>query len=136
MENNSIHTNDTSSLIKSGAPKLLKASKTSALTEVIKTCNPSFGAFIAALVAVLLGAVLVNLWIRVINNFAYNFLNLNENSFFWALIVALIATGLLILYITTILEENLSNQVKSNLTGVAFGGTANITNFSDDTDGF
>lgn len=124
MEDNSIHTNDTSSLIKNGA---LKA---------FKNCNPSFGAFISALVAVLLGAVLVNLWIRVINNFAYNFLKLNENSFFWTLVVALIATGLLILYITTILEENLSNQVKSNLTGVAFGGTANVTNFSDDTDGF
>ncbi len=99
-----------------------------------KNCaNPSFGAFVAALFAVLLGAVLVNLWIRVINNFAYNYLGLNENSFIWSLVVALVATGILVLYITTILEENLSNQVKSNITGVTFGGAiANVTNNSPD----
>ena len=121
MEDNPIHTHETSNLIKNKTFNAIK-----------QYCVNDFGSFIAALVAVLLGAVLVNLWIRVINNFAYNFLNLNENSFFWSLVVALIATGILILYVTTILEENLSNQIKSNITGVTFGTTANVTNFTDD----
>ena len=132
MNEDSIHNIENSSL------KTKSANTYNALKSVFvdeKNCvNPSFGAFVAALCAVLLGAVLVNLWIRVINNFAYNFLGLNENSFVWSLIVALIATGILVLYITTILEENLSNQVKSNITGLTFGGTAsNVTNNSPDT---
>ena len=54
--------------------------------------------FIKALAAILLGSVLVNLWIRVINNFTYQFLNLNQESTFWAFMIAIFFTGLLILY--------------------------------------
>lgn len=87
-------------------------------------CDYNNTVFIKALVAILLGSVLVNLWIRVVNNFAYNTLKLNSETTRWPLVVALVATAILILYIAIFLDEDTKNQVKRTLTGVAFGNAA------------
>lgn len=84
--------------------------------------------FIKALVAVLLGAVLVNLWIRVINNFTYQTLKLNPDSTTWALIIALVCTGLLVIYIIFILDEHTSLQIRQNMTGVSYATITGINN--------
>ena len=83
--------------------------------------------FIKALVAVLLGSVLVNLWIRVINNFTYHTLRLCQDSTFWAVVIALTATAFLVIYIIFILDENSGCQVKQQMTGVSFVAAPNIT---------
>ena len=86
--------------------------------------------FILALVAVLLGAILVNLWIRVINNFNFNFLGLNQDSFWWTLLIALIFTGILVAYIAIAFDDDTSNQIKSKISGLSLSGTvANTANF-------
>jgi glycerol uptake facilitator-like aquaporin len=89
--------------------------------------------FVKALVAVIIGAVLVNLWIRVINNFTYYTLKLSPDSTFWAIMIALIMTGLLIIYIIFILDEDTSCQIKQNITGVSFTVAASnsSTNYTD-----
>ena len=89
--------------------------------------------FVKALVAVIIGAVLVNLWIRVINNFTYHTLKLSSDSTFWAIMIALITTGLLVIYIIFILDDDTSCQIKQNITGVSFGATASnsSTNYTD-----
>ena len=89
--------------------------------------------FVKALVAVIIGAVLVNLWIRVINNFTYHTLKLNPDSTFWAIMIALITTGLLVIYIIFILDEDTSCQIKQNITGVSFTAAASnsSTNYTD-----
>lgn len=84
--------------------------------------------FIKALVAVLLGAVLVNLWIRVINNFTYHTLKLDPDSFPWALVIALVCTGLLVIYIIFILDEDTSLQIRQNMTGVTYATITGINN--------
>ncbi len=78
--------------------------------------------FVLALVAILLGSVLVNLWIRVINNFTYQTLGLNPDSTFWALLIALFFTTLLIVYIIVVLNDDLSKAVKQNMTGITVLG--------------
>ena len=78
--------------------------------------------FVTALVAILLGAVLVNLWIRVINNFAYETLGLDQNSTFWALIVAVFFTIILVVYIIFVLEDDTGKAVKQSMTGIAVSG--------------
>ncbi len=95
--------------------------------------------FIKALVAVLLGAVLVNLWIRFINNFTYHTLNLNPDSTFWAIIIALFFTGLLVIYIIFILDEDTSLQIRQSMTGVTYAtitGINNNMNFGNDDNTF
>jgi ABC-type uncharacterized transport system fused permease/ATPase subunit len=74
--------------------------------------------FVLALVAILLGSALVNLWIRVINNFAYSTLGLSKDSFFWALLIALFFTTVLIVYIIIVLDDNVGKAVKQNMTGI------------------
>jgi cytochrome c biogenesis protein CcdA len=95
------------------------------IPKVIEDCcsDTSQWTFVLALVAILLGAVLVNLWIRVINNFTYHTLKLNPDSSIWALIIALIFTGILVLYIALVLDSDTSNAVKQNITGVSFVAT-------------
>lgn len=116
--------NETNSLIKK-----IKSGFTSITSK--EDCTISQGQFILALAAVLLASVLVNLWIRVINNFAFNFLKLDQDSLFWSLIVALIATGILVLFLVIAFDENTSNQIKGNLTGLTFGSTVtNNSNFA------
>ena len=83
-------------------------------------CNDSQWTFVLALVAILLGSVLVNLWIRVINNFTYHTLGLSPDSTIWALIIALTATGLLVLYVAIVLDDDTSKAVKQNITGVSY----------------
>jgi len=78
--------------------------------------------FVTALVAILLGAVLVNLWIRVINNFAYQTLGLDQDSTFWALIVAVFFTMILIIYIIFVLDDDTGKCVKQSMTGIAVSG--------------
>ena len=91
-------------------------------------CPATHWTFVKALVAILLGSILVNLWIRVINNLTYHALKLNPDSFVWALVIALVCTGFLVLYIAVILDENTSMQVRQTITGVAFAGsTAGFT---------
>lgn len=87
-------------------------------------CHATHWTFVKALVAILLGSVLVNLWIRVINNFTYHTLKLNPDSFVWATVIALVCTGFLVLYIAVILDEDTSVQVRQTMTGVAFVSTA------------
>jgi hypothetical protein len=89
--------------------------------------------FVKALVAVIIGAVLVNLWIRVINNFTYHTLKLSPDSTFWAIMIALITTGLLVIYIIFILDDDTSCQIKQNITGVSFTAAASnsSTNYTD-----
>jgi hypothetical protein len=83
--------------------------------------------FIKALIAVLLGSVLVNLWIRVINNFTYHTLKLSQDSTMWAVIIAVLATTILVIYIIFILDEDSGCQVKQQMTGVSFVAAPNIT---------
>lgn len=78
--------------------------------------------FVTALVAILLGAVLVNLWIRVINNFAFHTLGLNQDSTFWALIVSIFFTVILIVYIIFVLDDDTGKSVKQSMTGIAVSG--------------
>jgi hypothetical protein len=78
--------------------------------------------FVTALVAILLGAVLVNLWIRVINNFTYHTLGLDQDSTFWAIIVAVFFTIILIVYIIFVLEDNTGKAVKQSMTGISVSG--------------
>jgi len=92
-------------------------------------CGISLSTFVLALAAVLLGAVLVNLWIRVINNLAYNLLGYNPDSFWVALIVALLATGVLVAYIFIAFDDDHGNQLKAQLTGLGFV-SVNTSNFS------
>jgi len=92
-------------------------------------CGISLSTFVLALAAVLLGAILVNLWIRVINNLAYNLLGYNPDSFFVALIVALLATGVLVAYIFIAFDDENGNQIKAQLTGLGFV-SVNTSNFS------
>ena len=79
--------------------------------------------FVLALVAILLGSVLVNLWIRVINNFTYQTLGLKQESTFWALVIAMTMTAVLVVYIIMVLDDNTSCAVKQNITGVAFASS-------------
>jgi hypothetical protein len=95
--------------------------------NIRKGCDDEI-VFVKALVAVLLGAVLVNLWIRVINNFTYHTLNLSPDSTFWAIIIALFCTGLLIIYIIFILDEDTSLQIRQNMTGVTYATITGINN--------
>jgi hypothetical protein len=78
--------------------------------------------FVLALIAILLGSVLVNLWIRVINNFAFHTLGLNQDSAFWAIIIAVFFTTILIVYIIFVLNDDLSKAVKQNMTGITILG--------------
>ena len=89
------------------------------------TCEDNNGQFIKALFAIVLGALLVNLWLRVINNFFFNFLNLSQESLLWALFIALLFTGLLIIYVVFILDDETSLSVKRSLTGIAAASAAN-----------
>jgi hypothetical protein len=105
----------------------------------VKDCNTiTTSQFILALVAVLLGAILVNLWIRVINNFNFNFLGLNQDSFWWTLLIALTFTGVLIAYIAIAFDDDTSNQIKARISGLSLSGTvANSSNFvPNDTSDF
>jgi glycerol uptake facilitator-like aquaporin len=98
-------------------------------------CPDNF-TFIKALIAVLLGAVLVNLWIRVINNFTYHTLKLSQDSTFWAIIIAVIATSFLVIYIIFVLDNDTSLQLRQNMTGVSFVAAPNITtqmNYNDNS---
>lgn len=74
--------------------------------------------FILALIAILLGSILVHLWIRVINNFAFQTLGLNQDSTFWTFIIALFFTTILVVYIIFVLEDDVSKSVKRNMTGI------------------
>jgi hypothetical protein len=93
-----------------------------------KSCNSSWGVFIAALFAVLLGSILVNLWIRVLNNFTYQTLGLNPDSTLWSLLIALCASGILVLYIFVVLDDDTSAKIQQKVTGVAFGAASNAAN--------
>lgn len=96
--------------IQEGVPKVIEDS----------CVNTSHWTFVLALVAILIGAILVNLWIRFINNFTYHTLKLNPDSTTWALVIALLATGILILYISLVLDDDTSKAVKQSITGVSF----------------
>jgi hypothetical protein len=95
-------------------------------------CNIGFWVFFAALFAVLLVSVLANIWIRVINNLAFNYFGLNQESFFWTLLVALILTGIFIAYIFLAFDEDSSNALKSRIVGLNFGTAVNTSNISPD----
>lgn len=95
--------------IQQGVPKVIE-----------ECCTTSHWTFVLALVAILLGSVLVNLWIRVINNFTYHTLKLNPDSTTWAFIIALLATGVLVLYVALVLDDDTSNSVKQSITGVSY----------------
>lgn len=90
----------------------------------------SFGLFIGALFAILLVSVLANLWIRVVNNFAYNYLRLNQDSFWWATLVALIATGIFTGYVFLAFDNETSNALRTRIVGISGGGSAaaNVSN--------
>ena len=124
--------------ILSPGPKGLKdeVSGKEILSPGSKGCSISHSQFVFALIAIILAAVLINLWIRVINNFVYTFLKYSSDSFWVALIVALVATGILIIYIVVILDEDTSLQMKSKISGLSLGGAiANATNFDLGGDG-
>jgi hypothetical protein len=91
-------------------------------------CDDKKILFVTALIAILLGSVLVNLWIRVINNFTYHTLKLNPDSTVWAIVIALIATGILVIYVIFVLDSDTSKQIRRTLTGVTFGASANSAN--------
>ena len=78
--------------------------------------------FVTALVAIILSSVLVNLWIKVINNFTTHTLGLNPDSTGWALLAAIFFTTVLIVYIIFVLDEDTSKAVKQNMTGITILG--------------
>jgi hypothetical protein len=93
----------------------------------------SFGLFIGALFAILLVSVLANLWIRVINNLAFNTFKhpfLNPDSFWWSIIVALIITGIFVGYVFLAFDNETSNALRTRLVGISGGGAAaaNVSN--------
>jgi hypothetical protein len=95
-------------------------------------CGIGFWVFFAALFAILLVSVLANLWIRVINNLAFHYFKLNQDSFWWSLLVALIITGFFIGYIFLVFDEDNGNALRTRIVGLNFGGSAvaNVTNIS------
>lgn len=78
--------------------------------------------FVTALVAIILSSVLVNLWIRVINNFTTHTLGLNPDSTGWALLAAAFFTVILVVYVIIILDEDTSKAVKQSMTGITVMG--------------
>jgi hypothetical protein len=95
----------------------------------------SFGLFIGALFAILLVSVLANLWIRVVNNLAYNYFRLNQDSFWWASLVAIIATGIFVGYVFLAFDNETSNALRTRIVGISGGGggaaAANVSNISN-----
>jgi hypothetical protein len=98
-------------------------------------CGVSFWVFFAALFAILLVSVLANIWIRVINNLAFNYFNINQDSFWWTLLVALILTGIFVGYIFLAFDEDNGNALRTRIVGLNFGGSvvANSTNISPES---
>ncbi len=97
----------------------------------------SFGLFIGALFAILLVSVLANLWIRVINNIAFNLSNkpfFSADSIWWSLIVALIITGVFVAYVFLAFDNDTSNALKTRIVGITGGGgastAANVSNIA------
>lgn len=85
------------------------------------SCNTNKNVlFIKALIAVLIGALLVQLWVRFVNNFTFQTLKLNPDSTFWTLLIALFFTGLLVIYVIFILDEETGKQIRERITGVSF----------------
>jgi uncharacterized membrane protein len=83
----------------------------------------------------LLLSVLANIWIRVINNFTFKYLNLNQDSFWWALLIAIVLTGIFVSYIFLAFDEDNGNALKTRIVGLNFAGSTvtNITNISPET---
>ena len=102
----------------------------------------SFSLFIGALFAILLVSVLANLWIRVINNLAFNNAMSNfrwtkseffiGDNFWWSLIIALIVTGIFVGYVFLAFDNDTSNALRTRIVGITGGGgasaAANVSN--------
>ena len=99
----------------------------------------SFGLFIGALFAILLVSVLANLWIRVINNLAFNSITFfgntkffNADNVWWSAIVALIVTGIFVGYVFLAFDNDTSNALRTRIVGITGGGgasaAANVSN--------
>ena len=56
--------------------------------------------FLEFLLAIIVGWILVALWQRVIENFAYNTIGMNRDSSYHALVVAIVVTAIFIIYAT------------------------------------
>lgn len=82
--------------------------------------------FVTALVAIILSSVLVNLWIKVINNFTTHTLGISSDSTGWALLAALFFTVVLIVYIIFALDDDTGKAVKQNITGISILGVTPI----------
>lgn len=104
------------------ATQLIKKTTPSSAEKDTGVVDTTHWTFVLALVAILLGSVLVNLWIRVINNFTYQTLGLSPDSTIWALIIALTMTTILVVYIIIVLDDDTGCAVKQNITGVSFTG--------------
>lgn len=56
--------------------------------------------FIELMLAVVIGWMLVDLWVRAIENFAYGTLGMNKKSSYHALIVAATVTAIFVVYLS------------------------------------
>lgn len=112
------------------------------ITQTKNTECVSFGLFVGALFAILLVSVLANLWIRVINNLAFNHTSFNfrltkseffiADNFWWSLIIALIVTGIFVGYVFLAFDNDTSNALRTRIVGITGGGgasaAANVSN--------
>lgn len=72
--------------------------------------------FIEVLIAIILAWILVALFQRVIENFAYNTLGLNQNSAFDALVVALVALAVFLTF-TFIIDSFIGGIIEEEIEG-------------------
>lgn len=91
--------------------------------------------FIEAMLAIIIAWILVALWQRVIDNFAYNRLGLDHNSTFHAFIVALVATVILISFTFSVSDAS-TDVIVGDTTGALSPGFSFPFSFSggDETD--
>ena len=76
--------------------------------------------FIKILIAIIIAWILIKLWSRVIEDFAYGVMKLNRTSVFDSLILATVISLLLILFIALIPE---SDSIRRQLTGISLPPT-------------
>lgn len=75
--------------------------------------------YVDMLFVITLGWILVQLWQRPIENFAYNSLGLNKDSVYHTFIVALVATAIFLIFVFNF-DAILGNIVENDVTGNNF----------------
>lgn len=79
--------------------------------------------YVDMLFVITLGWLLVQLWQRPLENFAYNSLGLNKDSTYHTFIVALVATAIFLVFVFNF-DAILGNIVQDDVTGNSFNPPA------------